>query len=63
MWFLLCLLKEIRGFPYVYMGNLEVSMWFPLCFSGKPGFPCGFPLETWGFYVVSPYLPYGETTS
>ena len=25
------------------LGNLEVSMWFPLCF----------PLETWGFHVDS----------
>ena len=55
------------GFPYVYMGKLEVSMWFPLCLHWETRvslwFPSCFPLETWGFHVVSPYFPYGETTS
>ena len=43
--------------------TMRFSCGFAYVYIGKPWFPCGFPLETWGFHMVSPYLPYGEATS
>ena len=62
MSFPLCLLKESRGFHVVSL----MFMWFPSCLHWETWvylwFPSRFTLETWGLHVVSPYLPYGETT-
>ena len=59
-------LEVYMWFPLCLHGNPEVSTWFPLCLHWETWFPVVslmFPFGNRGLHVVSPYLPYGETTS
>ena len=44
-------------FPYVYLADLQISMWFLLCLYLETWvsawFPLSFSLDTWGFHVFS----------